>query len=286
MVAYGSSLDQIGPMTRSVEDNARMLQVIAGHDERDSTSVDVPVDDYLAALDRTDLKGLKVGLPKEFWAEGLDGEVESACRAAVNKLQELGAELVEVELPHSSYAIATYYIIAMAEASSNLARFDGVRYGFRSEDTENLLDIYVKSRSEGFGDEVQRRIMLGTYVLSSGYYDAYYKKAAQVRRLIREDYQKALEKCDVLVGPASPVTAWKVGEFTSDPLKMYLLDIYTISLNLAGLPGLSLPVGLGTDSKMPVGLQLLGKEFDEATLYGVASLLEKNTEQLGTPTGL
>jgi aspartyl-tRNA(Asn)/glutamyl-tRNA(Gln) amidotransferase subunit A len=263
-----------------------MLQVIAGHDERDSTSVDVPVDDYLAALNRKDLKGLKVGLPKEFWAEGLDGEVESACRTAVTKLQELGAELVEVELPHSSYAIATYYIIAMAEASSNLARFDGVRYGFRSEDTEDLLDIYVKSRSEGFGDEVQRRIMLGTYVLSSGYYDAYYKKAAQVRRLIREDYRKALEKCDVLVGPASPVTAWKVGEFTSDPLKMYLLDIYTISLNLAGLPGLSLPVGLGADSKMPVGLQLLGKEFDEATLYGVASLLEKNTEQLGTPAGL
>jgi aspartyl-tRNA(Asn)/glutamyl-tRNA(Gln) amidotransferase subunit A len=286
MVAYGSSLDQIGPMTRSVEDNARILQVIAGHDERDSTSVDVPVDDYLAALNRKDLKGLKVGLPKEFWAEGLDSEVESACRAAVNKLKELGAELVEVELPHSSYAIATYYIIAMAEASSNLARFDGVRYGFRSENTENLLDIYVKSRSEGFGDEVQRRIMLGTYVLSSGYYDAYYKKAAQVRRLIREDYQKALEKCDVLVGPASPVTAWKVGEFTSDPLKMYLLDIYTISLNLAGLPGLSLPVGLGADSKMPVGLQLLGKEFDEATLYGVASLLEKNTEKLGTPAGL
>ena len=286
MVAYGSSLDQIGPMTRTVEDNARMLQVIAGHDERDSTSVDVPVDDYLAALGRTDLKGLKIGLPKEFWAEGLDTEVETACRAAVSKLEALGAERVEVELPHSSFAIATYYILAMAEASSNLARFDGVRYGHRSEEAKELLDIYVKSRSEAFGEEVQRRIMLGTYVLSSGYYDAYYKKAAQVRRLIREDYRKALEQCDVLVGPASPVTAWKVGEFTSDPLKMYLLDIYTISLNLAGLPGISLPVGLGVESNMPVGLQILGKEFDEATLYSVASVLEKNTDTLGAPAGL
>ncbi|UZP65873.1 Asp-tRNA(Asn)/Glu-tRNA(Gln) amidotransferase subunit GatA [Desulfovibrio mangrovi] len=286
MVAYGSSLDQIGPMTRTVEDNARMLQVIAGHDPKDSTCSDLAVPDYLAALGRADLKGLRIGLPKEFWGKGLDPEVEASCASALNTLKELGAEPVEVSLPHSPYAIAVYYIVATAEASSNLARFDGVRYGYRDADASELLDIYVKSRSKGFGDEVQRRIMLGTYVLSSGYYDAYYRKAAQVRRRIREDYEQALAQCDVLCGPASPVTAWKVGELTDDPLKMYLMDIYTISLNLAGLPGLSLPVGLGRDSGMPVGLQLLGKAFDEATLYSVASVLEKATPTIGTPAGL
>lgn len=286
MVAYGSSLDQIGPMTRTVEDNARLLQVIAGHDPKDSTSVDCPVPDYCAALGRTDLKGVRVGLPREFWGAGLDPEVEAACTQALETLKSLGAEPVEVSLPHSPYAIAVYYIVAMAEASSNLARFDGVRYGYRSPDAQEQIDLYIKSRSQAFGDEVQRRIMLGTYVLSSGYYDAYYRKAAQVRRRIREDYENALSQCDVLCGPASPVTAWKVGELTDDPLKMYLMDIYTISLNLAGLPGLSLPVGLGADSGMPVGLQLLGRAFDEATLYGIASVLEQNTPAMGTPKGL
>ena len=286
MVAYGSSLDQIGPMTRTVEDNARMLQVIAGHDPKDSTCSERAVPDYLAALGRDSLKGVRIGLPAEFWGKGLDPEVEAACASALNQLKDLGAEPVEVSLPHSPYAIAVYYIVAMAEASSNLARFDGVRYGYRDADADELLDIYVKSRSKGFGDEVQRRIMLGTYVLSSGYYDAYYRKAAQVRRRIREDYEKALSQCDVLCGPASPVSAWKVGELTDDPLKMYLMDIYTISLNLAGLPGLSLPVGLGKDSGMPVGLQLLGKAFDEATIYSVAHALEKVTPSIGTPAGL
>ncbi len=286
MVAYGSSLDQIGPMTRTVEDNARMLQVIAGHDPKDSTCADLAVPDYLAALGREDLKGVRVGLPAEFWGEGLDPEVEASCTAAIKTLKELGAQPVEVSLPLSRYAIAAYYIVATAEASSNLARFDGVRYGFRDSEASELLDLYVKSRSKGFGDEVQRRIMLGTYVLSSGYYDAYYRKAAQVRRRIREDYEKALTQCDVICGPASPVAAWKVGELTDDPLKMYLMDIYTISLNLAGLPGISVPVGRGAESGMPVGLQLLGKAFDEATLYGVAHALEKATPPLGAPSGL
>ena len=202
MVAYGSSLDQIGPMTRSVEDAARLLAVIAGHDPKDSTSVDRPVPDYLAALaERTDLQGLTIGLPAEYWDEGLSPEVAEACSAAVKKAEELGAKTVRVNLKLSQYAIATYYIIAVAEASSNLARFDGVRYGLRSRDAESLIDMYVKSRTEGFGDEVQRRIILGTYVLSSGYYDAYYRKAAQVRRLIRQDFEAALKQCDVLAGP-------------------------------------------------------------------------------------
>ena len=283
MIAYGSSLDQIGPMTRTVADNARMLSVISGHDPKDSTCSEEPVADFLAALGKENLQGVRVGLPKEFWGEGLDAEVEARCKAAVSKLESLGAELVEVELPHSAYSVAAYYIIAPAEASSNLARFDGIRYGHRAE-SEELIDLYVKSRSEGFGDEVQRRIMLGTYVLSSGYYDAYYRKAAQVRRLIRQDYETALSQCDVLCGPASPVSAWKIGELTNDPLKMYLMDIYTLSLNLAGLPGISIPVGLGENSGMPVGLQLLGKAFDESTLYKIADVYERNTDTLGKPT--
>ncbi|MFV0422201.1 Asp-tRNA(Asn)/Glu-tRNA(Gln) amidotransferase subunit GatA [Oleidesulfovibrio sp.] len=281
MVAYGSSLDQIGPLTRSVEDAARVLSVIAGHDKRDSTCSDHPVDDYLAALaSRGDLSGLRIGLPVEYWGEGLDAEVESPCREAIKKAQELGATIVDISLPNSKHAIAVYYIVAMAEASSNLARFDGVRSGHRSKKTDTLLDLYVQSRTEGFGEEVKRRIMLGTYVLSSGYYDAYYRKAAQVRRLIREDFEKAFEKCDIICGPASPITAWKQGEMSGDPLKMYLLDIFTISLNLAGLPGLSLPVGTGSDSGMPVGLQLLGKAFDESTLLSSAHVLENH---LGRP---
>ncbi len=284
MVAYGSSLDQIGPMTRSVEDAARMLQVIAGHDERDSTSVDTPVPDYLAALsEKGDLKGLTIGLPAEYWDKGLSPEVAEACGAAVKKCEELGARTVPVQLKLSQYAIATYYIIAVAEASSNLARFDGVRYGHRAQNPADLMDMYVRSRTEGFGDEVQRRIILGTYVLSSGYYDAYYRKAAQVRRLIRQDFEAALSQCDLLAGPVCPTTAFKVGEMTSDPLQMYLMDIFTISTNLAGLPGMSLPVGLGRDSGMPVGLQLTGRAFDEARMLQAAHALEKNVPATGLP---
>ncbi len=285
MVAYGSSLDQIGPMTRSVEDAARLLQVIAGHDERDSTCVNVPVPDYVAALsEKTDLKGLTIGLPAEYWDKGLAPEVAEACATAIKTAEALGAKTVPVALKLSQYAIATYYIIAVAEASSNLARFDGVRYGHRTKAPENLLDMYVKSRSEGFGDEVQRRIILGTYVLSSGYYDAYYHKAAQVRRLIRQDFEAALSQCDVLAGPVCPTTAFKVGEMTSDPLQMYLMDIFTISTNLAGLPGMSLPVGLGRESGMPVGLQLTGRAFGEAALLQTAQVLEKNVCATGSPT--
>jgi aspartyl-tRNA(Asn)/glutamyl-tRNA(Gln) amidotransferase subunit A len=282
MVAYGSSLDQIGPMTRSVEDSARLLQVIAGHDERDSTSVNVPVPDYVAALgETTDLKGLTIGLPAQYWDKGLSPEVAEACGAAIKQAESLGARTVPVNLRMSEYAIATYYIIAVAEASSNLARFDGVRYGHRDHDAQSLIEMYVRSRTQGFGEEVQRRIILGTYVLSSGYYDAYYRKAAQVRRLIRQDFEAALAQCDVIMGPVCPTTAFKVGEMTDDPLQMYLMDIFTISTNLAGLPGMSLPVGLGRDSGMPVGLQLTGRAFDETRLLQVAGVLEKNVPATG-----
>jgi len=285
MIAYASSLDQIGPMTRSVEDAARLLQVIAGHDERDSTSVNTPVPDYLAGLnDEGDLSGLTIGLPEEYWNKGLSHEVAEACTAAIKKAEELGAKTVPVRLRLSEYAIATYYIVAVAEASSNLARFDGVRYGHRDKSAETLIDMYVKSRTQGFGDEVQRRIILGTYVLSSGYYDAYYRKAAQVRRLIRQDFEAALSQCDFIAGPVCPTTAFRVGEMTEDPLQMYLMDIFTISTNLAGLPGMSLPVGLGRDTRMPVGLQLTGRAFDEARMLRVARVLEKNVSPTGLPT--
>lgn len=284
MVAYGSSLDQIGPMTRTVEDAARVLAAIAGHDERDSTSVDRPVPDYLAAIaDNKSLKGLTIGLPAEYWDKGLAPEVAEACGAAVKQAEALGAKTVRVNLRLSEYAIATYYIIATAEASSNLARFDGVRYGYRDKEAASLMDMYVKSRTKGFGAEVQRRIILGTYVLSSGYYDAYYRKAAQVRRLIRQDFEAALSQCDLLAGPVCPTTAFKVGEMTSDPLQMYLMDIFTISTNLAGLPGMSLPVGPGRESGMPVGLQLTGRAFDEALLLQAAHALEQNVPAAGTP---
>ncbi|MBU1039646.1 MAG: Asp-tRNA(Asn)/Glu-tRNA(Gln) amidotransferase subunit GatA [Proteobacteria bacterium] len=285
MVAYGSSLDQIGPMTRTVEDAARLLQVIAGHDERDSTSVNTPVPDYVAGLAQSnDLKGLTIGLPEEYWDKGLSSEVAEACAAAIKQAEALGAKTVPVRLKLSEYAIATYYIIAVAEASSNLARFDGVRYGHRDHDAQSLIEMYVKSRTQGFGEEVQRRIILGTYVLSSGYYDAYYRKAAQVRRLIRQDFEAALTQCDVIMGPVCPTTAFKVGEMTADPLQMYLMDIFTISTNLAGLPGMSLPVGLGRDSGMPVGLQLTGRAFDEARLLQVAGVLERNVPATGLPS--
>lgn len=272
VIAYGSSLDQVGPLTRTVEDAAIMLSVIAGHDKRDSTSSPRPVDAY--TLSRSDLKGVRLGVPREFMAEGLDGPVAAACRDALDRARDLGAELVDVSLPHATrHAIAAYYIVAMAEASSNLSRFDGVRYGYRAADAASLDDLYCRSRSEGFGQEVQRRILLGTYVLSAGYYDAYYKKAAQVRRLIREDYLAALGSCDALFGPVSPVTAWKLGSIIDDPLKMYLMDIYTVSLNLAGLPGLSFPVGEAEG--LPVGMQLIGRDFDESTLLDIGNVLSR-----------
>jgi aspartyl-tRNA(Asn)/glutamyl-tRNA(Gln) amidotransferase subunit A len=287
LVAYGSSLDQIGPMARTVGDCALLLQAIAGHDPKDSTSADLPVPDYSAAVgSRKDLKGVRLGMPEEYWGEGLAPEVEAACRAAVDTAKSLGAEVVPVSLPHTKYAVATYYIVAMAEVSSNLARFDGVRYGHRDKSAPGLIDMYVASRSASLGEEAQRRIMLGTYVLSSGYYDAYYRKAAQVRRLIRQDFLDAFGKCDLIVGPTCPTTAWDLGAMTADPLQMYLMDIFTISLNLAGLPGMSLPVGLGADSGLPVGLQLFGRAFAEDTLLSVAGVLERSTPGLGLPTGL
>ncbi len=281
MVAFGSSLDQIGPMGRSVEDVARVLTVIAGHDERDSTSVNVPVPDYLASLGREDLSGLTIGLPQEYWGHGLDAEVEEVCRQAISTMESLGAKTVPVTLSMTEYAVATYYIVAMAEASSNLARFDGVRYGHRCKEAKELVDMYVRSRTEGFGDEVQRRILIGTYVLSAGYYDAYYGKAAQIRRLIRQDFDKAFAHCDLIAGPVCPQTAFKLGA-VADPLQMYLQDIFTISLNLAGLPGMSLPVGLGANSGMPVGLQLMGPAFGEECMLSVADLMERTLPALGS----
>jgi len=282
LIAYGSSLDQIGPMTRNVEDTARVLQVIAGHDPKDSTSVDVEVPDYLAALGRKNLDGVTIGLPREYWGEGLDTEVEDACRAAVAKMEALGAKTVELSLSLTEYAIATYYIIAMAEASSNLSRFDGVRFGHRNKEASELIDMYTASRTEGFGDEVQRRIIMGTYVLSSGYYDAYYNKAAKVRRLLRQDFDKAFTQCDLIAGPVLPTVAPRVDD-TMTPLQMYLIDIFTVSCNLAGLPGMSLPVGLGRDSGMPVGLQFMGPAFCEANMLSIAECLERNLDPMPMP---
>jgi aspartyl-tRNA(Asn)/glutamyl-tRNA(Gln) amidotransferase subunit A len=287
LIAYGSSLDQIGPMTRSIADAAVLLSAIAGHDPRDSTSVDAPVPDYPAALaGRRDLSGLTIGLPEEYWGEGVDAEVAQACREAVRIAEGLGARTRPVTLALTRYAVPTYYIIATAEASSNLARFDGVRYGLRDREARELIEMYEQSRSLGFGDEVQRRIIVGTYVLSAGYYDAYYRKAAQVRRLLRQDFERALSGCDLLAGPVCPTTAFALSAKVSDPLQMYLMDIFTISLNLAGLPGLSLPVGLGRDSGLPVGLQLMGRAFDEALLLSAAHVLEQALPRLPEPKGL
>ena len=287
LVAYGSSLDQIGPLARSVGDCAAVLQSIAGHDPKDSTSVKQPVPDYLAALEnRQDLNGIRLGVPEEFWAEGLSPEVEKTSRQALDLAQSLGAELVPVSLAHTPYSIAAYYLIVMAEASSNLARFDGVRYGFRAKESKDLLDMYMQSRTQGFGNEVQRRIILGTYALSAGYYDAYYKKAAQVRRLIREDFLQAFHNCDLIASPTCPSTAFKLGEKTDDPLQMYLTDIFTNSLNLTGLPGLCLPVGLGQETQMPVGLQLFAPAFEEERLIEVGHVLQQNIDPLPLPFGL
>lgn len=284
VVAYASSLDQVGPMARSVKDTALMLKVIAGHDAKDSTSVDAPVPDYPALLsERVDLSGLTIGLPEEYWGQGVDQEVAEACRAAIALAETLGAKCVPVSLPHTSSAVAVYYIVATAEASSNLARFDGIRYGFRDRQAQELIEMYRASRSQGFGEEVQRRIMLGTFALSSGYYDAYYKKAAQVRRLLQQDFLQAFEHCDLICGPVSPTTAFGLGEKINDPLTMYLSDIFTISLNMAGLPGLSLPVGLGADSGLPVGMQIIGPGFSEGLILQAAHALEQHLPVLPMP---
>ncbi len=278
LVAYASSLDQIGPITKSLKDSALLLQTMAGHDPHDSTSAPVPVDNYAEFLGR-DVAGLKIGLPKEYYAQGLAPSVNSAIQTQLDVLKKAGAEIINISLPHTEYAIAAYYIIATAEASSNLARYDGARYGVRSENSAGLEEMYVNSRSEGFGAEVKRRIMLGTYVLSSGYYDAYYKKAQQARTLIKNDFQNALNTVDCIITPTAPTTAFSIGEKSDDPLTMYLSDIYTVSLNLAGLPGISIPVGKDADN-LPIGMQLIGNHFAEGTLYQIADVVLNNSKEL------
>ena len=272
LVAFASSLDQIGPLTKDVTDSALLLNVIAGHDEKDSTSMDIGKKDYTKALVK-DVKGMKIGLPKEFLAEGINPEVKNAILNAAKKFEEMGANVEECSLDVGKESLSVYYIIACAEASSNLGRFDGIRYGYRSKTFNNLREIYINSRSEGFGPEVKRRIILGTYVLSSGYYDAYYKKAQKVRTVIKNEYAKLFEKYDLILGPTSPKVAWKMGEI-SNPLEMYLADIYTVSVNIAGLPGISIPGGVSKDG-LPIGVQLIGKPFDEETLLRGAYNLEQ-----------
>ena len=275
LVAFASSLDQIGPVTRDVTDCAHLLQAIAGHDEQDSTSSASEVPDFTKALVQ-DVKGLKIGIPKEFFVKGMDAEVEQAVRQAIDKLQALGAEIQEISLPHTEYAISVYYLIAPAEAATNLERYDGVSYGARV-DGADVVEMMTKTRSEKFGEEVKRRILIGNYALSAGYYDAYYLKALKVRRLIKEDYDKAFEKVDVIVTPTAPTPAYRIGAMTNDPLKMYLQDIYTVPLNLAGLPGISVPCGYSRE-KLPIGLQIIGKPLDEATVLRTAYTYEQSQE--------
>ncbi len=276
LVAFASSLDQIGPITKDVADAAVLLNVIAGHDPQDSTSADVSVPDYTRALKKKDVKKLKIGVPREYFAEGLDPEVEQAVRAALDQLHELGGEIIDVSLPMTDVAIATYYVIATAEASSNLARYDGVKYGLRSKQAKDLLEMYMKTRQEGFGPEVKRRIMLGTYTLSAGYYEAYYGKAQAVRTLIRRDFDAAFQEVDLIVTPVMPTPAFKLGEKIEDPLQMYLSDIYTISVNLAGIPAISLPCGFSKVG-LPIGLQILGRPFQEETVLRAAYAYEQAT---------
>jgi len=278
LVAFASSLDQIGPITKDVEDAALLLQVIAGHDPKDSTSVDQPVPDYRAGLNES-IKGLRLGIPKEYFIEGMHPEVASIVRKAVQTCQELGAEILEVSLPHTEYGVAAYYIIAPAEASSNLARYDGVKYGYRVANARELMTMYRQSRSQGFGSEVKRRIMLGTYVLSAGYYDAYYRKASQVRTLIRGDFLKAFAQCDALLAPVAPIPAFNIGEKTDDPLQMYLSDVFTLPASLAGIPGISVPCGFSSD-KLPIGLQILGPHFREDLILRIAYQFEQATPHL------
>ncbi len=269
LIAFASSLDHIGPLTRTVEDAAIMLSVIAGHDPMDSTSAKIPVPDYLGEIKKP-VRGLKLGIPKEYFAEGLDAEVRTAVENAIQQLAAQGAEIVPVSLPHTSYAVPTYYVIATAEASANLARFDGVRYGYRSPKVQSLAQMYRSSRDEGFGTEVKRRIMLGTYALSSGYYDAYYLKAQKVRTLLARDFEQAFQQVDAIVTPTAPTAAFKLGEKSDDPLAMYLADIYTVTADLVGIPGVSVPCGQ-TKAGLPIGLQILGKHFDEGTVLRVAA---------------
>jgi len=275
LVAFASSFDQIGPFANSSRDAARVLQVIAGSDKNDATSAAVDVPDYLAAMNR-DMRGMKIGLPKEYFSDALNPEIRSVLQKKINALIHAGAEIVTVSLPHSEFTISTYYILATAEASSNLARYDGARYGYRSSKSKDLNSMYVQSRSEGFGDEVKRRIMLGTYVLSSGYYDAYYRKAQQVRRLIQNDFAAAFTQVDCIITPIAPTTAFKLGEKMNDPLQMYLNDIFTVSANLAGIPGICVPAGADANG-LPIGIQILGKQFDEATILTVSDFLETVT---------
>jgi aspartyl-tRNA(Asn)/glutamyl-tRNA(Gln) amidotransferase subunit A len=273
LVAFASSLDQIGPITRNVEDNAYLLQAIAGVDENDTTSANVEVPNYASAL-TGDVKGLRIAVPKEYLAEGVGEEARQSVMAALKVLESMGATVDEVSLPHSKYGVATYYILASSEASSNLSRFDGIRYGYRTPNAENLLDLYKKTRAEGFGDEVKRRIMLGTFALSSGYYDAYYKKAQQARTLIKKDFEDVFANYDVIIGPTTPTPAFKIGEKIDDPLTMYANDILTIPVNLAGVPGISVPCGFSKEG-LPLGLQIIGKHFDESTIYRVAHAYEQ-----------
>jgi len=273
LIAFASSLDHIGPLAKTAKDAALMLRTIAGRDPMDSTSAELPVPDYVSELDKP-VKGLKIGVAKEYFGEGLEPETRSAVEAGVQKLANLGCEVVNVSLPHTKYAIPAYYLVATAEASSNLARFDGVRYGFRVKGARSLSDMYRRTRDEGFGAEVKRRIMLGTYALSAGYYDAYYLKAQRVRTMLTRDFEEAFKKVDVIVGPTCPTPAFKLGEKVDDPLAMYLADIYTVTANLAGIPGISIPMGV-SKGKLPIGMQIFGKHFDESTILRVAHAYEK-----------
>jgi aspartyl-tRNA(Asn)/glutamyl-tRNA(Gln) amidotransferase subunit A len=273
LIAFASSLDRIGPLTKTVRDAAIVLRTIAGRDPMDSTSAEVPVPDYVAELEKP-VRGLKLGVAKEYFGEGLDSEVRKLVETAIQKLAGSGCEIVPVSLPHTEYAIPTYYLVATAEASSNLARFDGVRYGYRAGDARALSEMYRRSRDQGFGAEVKRRIMLGTYALSAGYYDAYYLKAQRVRTLLVRDFEEAFKKVDAIVTPTSPTAAFKLGERVDDPLSMYLADIFTVTADLAGIPGISVPCG-ETNENLPVGLQILGKHFDEATILRVAHAYEQ-----------
>jgi aspartyl-tRNA(Asn)/glutamyl-tRNA(Gln) amidotransferase subunit A len=273
LIAFASSLDHIGPLAKTVKDAAIVLRTIAGRDPMDATSAEVPVPDYVAELEKP-VRGMKIGIAKEYLGEGLNDEVRSAVEAAIQKLASLGCEILEISLPHTAYAVPAYYIVATAEASSNLARFDGVRYGYRAKNGRTLAEMYRRSRNEGFGAEVKRRIMLGTYALSTGYYDAYYLKAQKVRTLLARDFEEAFKKVDAIVTPTSPTAAFKLGEKVDDPLAMYLADIYTVTADLAGIPGISVPCG-ETREKLPIGLQILGRHFDEATVLRVAHAFEQ-----------
>ena len=276
LIAYASSLDQIGPITKDVEDSAILLNLIAGHDEKDSTSANIDKKDYTKALVR-DVKGLKIGVPKEYFGEGINEEVSISVKNAIKKYEEMGAIVEEFSLPIADYALATYYIIACAEASSNLGRFDGIRYGYRTKNFESLKDIYVNSRTEGFGAEVKRRIILGTYVLSSGYYDAYYKKAQKVRTLIKDQFNSAFEKYDVIIAPTAPNVAFNIGEKSNNPLELYMEDLCTVPINVAGVPSISIPCGVNSED-MPIGMQLIGKQFDEETIIRAAYTYEQETK--------